>query len=59
MFRLSLRLVLTLVLLAGQAGGQEEVEFPLSDDETTVDTQDSGDFSYDDQVRTRRTILLM
>ena len=39
MFRLSLRLVLTLVLMAGMVKGQEEVEFPS--DEETVDIFES------------------
>ena len=54
MFRLSLRLVLALVLLAGSGGAQEEVEFP-ADYETTVDSQDIGDLSYDSEAR--RTLL--
>ena len=48
-------LVLTLVLLAGRAAGQEEVEFP-SDYETTVDTEDIGDLSYDSEVGRGRPI---
>ena len=54
MFRFSLRLVLALVLLAGSGTAQEEVEFP-SDYETTVDSQDIGDLSYDSEAR--RTLL--
>ena len=41
--------MLTLVLLAGRVAGQEEVEFP-SDYETTVDTEDIGDLSYDSEA---------
>lgn len=41
--------MLTLVLLVGRVAGQEEVEFP-SDYETTVDTEDIGDLSYDSEA---------
>ena len=51
MFRLSLRLVLTLVLMAGIGKGQEEVEFP-SDDETVDIVEDIGDLSYDSEAST-------
>ena len=46
--------MLALVLLAGSGTAQEEVEFP-SDYETTVDSQDIGDLSYDSEAR--RTLL--
>ena len=49
MFRLSLRLMLTLVLMAGIGKGQEEVEFP-SDDETVDIVEDIGDLSYDSEA---------
>ena len=55
MFRLSLRLVLTLVLMAGMMKGQEEVEFP-SDDETVDTVEDIGDLSYDSEASITRLL---
>ena len=53
MFRLCLRLVAALVLLAGRSLAQQEVEFSSPDNsEAAVDSQDVGDLSYDSQVRT-------